>query len=127
MNELSLPRVGISACLLGQPVRHNGDHKRNDWLVDQLGKFVTWVPICPEMEMGLGTPRDTLRLIKAGVSVRMVVVKTGDDLTERAQATAKKIVSRPMDLDAFVFKKDSPSCGLERVKVYGKGGVPSKT
>ena len=56
------PRIGISACLLGQKVRHNGADKRNDWLVDILGKFVRWVPLCPEMEMGLGVPRKTMRL-----------------------------------------------------------------
>lgn len=123
---MTQPRVGISACLLGKKVRHNGEAKRNDWLVDHLGKFVTWVGICPEVEMGLGIPRDTLRLIGTAEKPEMIVVRTQENLTDLAQKTARTLLSKDLDLDCYVFKKDSPSCGLERVKIYGKSGIPDK-
>lgn len=72
-------RIGISACLLGEKVRYDGGHKRDDYLVETFGRFVEWVPVCPEVEMGLGTPRETLRLVRIGQDVRMVMPKTGTD------------------------------------------------
>lgn len=120
------PRIGISACLLGKPVRHNAEHKRNDWLVDQLGKHVTWVEICPEVEMGLGVPRESIHLEGSSKNPRLVAVKTRRDLTQLARDTATKILERDFDFDAFVLKKSSPSCGLERVKVYDSNNSPSR-
>lgn len=122
-------RIGISACLLGRKVRFDGGHKRDDFLVDTFGAYVQWVPICPEVEVGLGTPRETLRLVRDGSQVRMVMPKSGRDLTEEMQAFALKRVAdmRTPDLCGFVLKKDSPSCGMERVKVYDGHGAPSKS
>lgn len=119
-------KIGISSCLLGNRVRHNGEHKFNTWLVEQLGPVVSWLPICPEVEMGLGVPRQTVRLTGSADHPRMVTFKSQEDITDQAHATVEKILAREMKLDAFIFKKDSPTCGLERVKVYGKSGIPTK-
>jgi uncharacterized protein YbbK (DUF523 family) len=117
-------RIGISACLLGERVRWNGDHKREPFLVDTVGRFVEWVPVCPEMEIGLGTPRPPVQLERAakkdGGGTRLVEIESRRDLTKRMDAFAARRVRelRALDLCGFILKKDSPSCGLERVKVW---------
>ncbi len=132
-------RIGVSACLLGNPVRYDGGHKRNALLVDLLGAWVEWVPVCPEIEFGLGVPRPTLRLEHADQpgerepnsgtnTVRLVQPQDRLDLTAPMRRFARK---RAMDLEGcnlsgYVLKKDSPSCGLERVKVYGARGAPRR-
>jgi uncharacterized protein YbgA (DUF1722 family)/uncharacterized protein YbbK (DUF523 family) len=117
-------RVGISACLLGERVRHDGGHKRDPFLVDLLGPHVDWVPVCPEVELGLGVPRPTLRLQGDAGAPRLVVEKTGEDLTHRmarfAEARVREL--QAPGLDGYVLKSRSPSCGLERVRVYDAGG-----
>jgi uncharacterized protein YbgA (DUF1722 family)/uncharacterized protein YbbK (DUF523 family) len=126
---VELIRVGISACLLGQEVRFDGGHKRDRFLTDILGPHVEWVPVCPEVEMGLGTPRETLRLVRAGSGVRMVTTRTSVDHTEGMSTWAKGRLEALAgeDLSGYVLKKDSPSCGMERVKVYDtQGGMPTK-
>jgi uncharacterized protein YbgA (DUF1722 family)/uncharacterized protein YbbK (DUF523 family) len=122
-------RVGISTCLLGEPVRYDGGHKRDPYLVDTLGRYVEWVPVCPEVELGLGTPRETLRLVRIGEEVRMVMPKTGQDHTEGMRAFARKRVREleKEDLCGYILKKDSPSCGMERVRVFDAHGVPAKS
>jgi len=120
------PTIGISACLLGERVRHDGEHKRNDWLVNQLGKYVNWVPICPEVEMGLGIPRETIRMEGSHKNVSLLTVKSRRDLTRLAADSAQKILDRLHNLNAFVLKKGSPSCGVERVKIYGRNSSPSR-
>jgi uncharacterized protein YbgA (DUF1722 family)/uncharacterized protein YbbK (DUF523 family) len=114
-------RVGISACLLGQEVRFDGGHKRDRFLTDVLGPHVEWVAVCPEVEMGLGTPRETLRLVDDRGTTRMVTTRTGVDHTDAMAAWAKRRLAAlaAADLDGYVLKSKSPSCGLERVKVYG--------
>ncbi len=122
-------RIGISACLLGQEVRFDGGHKRDRFLTDILGPHVEWVPVCPEVEMGLGTPRETLRLVRAGGGVRMITTRTSVDHTEGMTSWAHRRLEELAgeDLSGYVLKKDSPSCGMERVKVYdGQGGMPAK-
>jgi uncharacterized protein YbgA (DUF1722 family)/uncharacterized protein YbbK (DUF523 family) len=119
------PQIGISSCLLGNRVRHNGEHKKNNWIVDTLGPFVTWIPICPEVEMHLGVPRETMRLMSEN-NIRLITCKSKQDLTELADSTNERILKRGYNFDSYIFKKDSPSCGLERVKIYGKSGIPSK-
>jgi len=121
-------RIGISACLLGQEVRYDGGHKRDSYLVDTFGRYVEWVPVCPEVEMGLGTPRETLRLVRINNDVRMVMTKTGVDHTDGMRAFAARRVSELAreNLSGYVLKKNSPSCGMERVKVFNAHGVPSK-
>jgi uncharacterized protein YbbK (DUF523 family)/uncharacterized protein YbgA (DUF1722 family) len=116
-------KVGISACLLGNEVRYDGGHKRDAFLADTFGRFVDWVPVCPEVECGLGTPREAMRLVRMGNDVRMITVKTGTDLTARMEKFARRRLPSLVQegLSGYIFKKDSPSCGLERVKVYDVG------
>ena len=125
-------RLGISACLLGHEVRWDGGHKRDSFLIGTVGQFVEWVPVCPEVEVGMSTPRETLRLVSGSggeADVRMVTTKGGEDHTAPMQRWARKRVRElaDEDLDGYVLKRDSPSCGMERVKIYdGKGGVRRK-
>jgi uncharacterized protein YbbK (DUF523 family) len=123
-------KIGVSSCLLGAQVRFDGGHKRNDFLVETLGNFVEFVAICPEMEIGLGVPRETLRLVRseASDSVSLVTTKTGIDLTDRLRSYAeRRVVALTKEkLCGYVLKKDSPSCGMERVRVYGSSGTPAR-
>jgi uncharacterized protein YbgA (DUF1722 family)/uncharacterized protein YbbK (DUF523 family) len=122
------PRLGISACLLGQPVRFDGGHKRDTFLTQKLGPWVDWVSVCPEVGSGLGVPRPTLRLVGASEGPpRLVAPKTGIDHTEAMQRFSAKEIERlrGMHLCGFVLKSKSPSCGMERVKVYG-GAVATR-
>jgi len=122
-------RIGISACLLGDEVRYDGGHKRDDFLADRLARFVTFVRVCPEVEIGLGTPRDPIRLVRAGGALRLVNPKTGDDHTDAMTRYAARRVREiaALDLSGYVLKKNSPSCGMERVKTYDTKGVPAKS
>jgi uncharacterized protein YbgA (DUF1722 family)/uncharacterized protein YbbK (DUF523 family) len=131
MTDAPRVKIGISACLLGEEVRFDGGHKRDRFLTDILGKHVEWVPVCPEVEMGLGTPRETMRLVSAGGSgLRMITTRTGVDHTDgmhRWAARRLEELSRDQpDLCGYVLKKDSPSCGMERVKIYGRAGMPKR-
>jgi FdhD protein len=110
------PRVGISACLLGEPVRYDGRHKRDAWLVDVLGPHVEWVPVCPEVEAGFGTPREAMELQDDGKGgLALMTTETKRDLTETMQRYARRRVDElaGAGLDGYVLKADSPSCGLE--------------
>lgn len=124
-------RIGISACLLGREVRYNGGHKRDDFLVDTFGQFVEWVPVCPEVELGMGTPRPSIRLERmngGNGGVRLRMPSTGQDFTDPMQEFSRQRVEAlaALELDGYVLKKDSPSCGLERVKIYHGAGAPLK-
>ncbi|HSS49454.1 MAG TPA: DUF523 and DUF1722 domain-containing protein [Thermoanaerobaculia bacterium] len=121
-------RIGISSCLLGQEVRYNGGHKRDDFLAGTLGRFVEWVPVCPEVEMGMGVPRPTIRLERIGGGVRLLMPSTGDDLTDAMREFSRSRVEAlaGLGLDGYVLKKGSPSCGMERVKIHQGAGAPSK-
>ncbi|HSS79113.1 MAG TPA: DUF523 domain-containing protein [Thermoanaerobaculia bacterium] len=132
VSETALPpskvRIGISSCLLGQEVRYNGGHKRDDFLVGTLGPFVEWVPVCPEVELGMGVPRPAIRLERIGGDVRLRMPSTGDDLTNAMRDFSRRRVEdlAGMGLDGYVLKKDSPSCGMERVKIHHGAGPPAK-
>lgn len=117
------PRIGISACLLGQEVRYDGGHKRDPFLTETLGPMVEWVPVCPEVEMGLGTPRETLHLVRTPGGIRMTTTRTGIDHTEAMQAWARARLEalEAEGLSGYVLKSDSPSCGMENVKVHEAG------
>ncbi len=121
-------RLGISSCLLGEQVRYDGGHKLDRFLVGTLGPFVEWVPVCPEVEMGLPTPREALRLVGDADHPRLVTSRGGEDLTERMTSWAERRVGElsKEDLCGFVFKSRSPSSGMERVKLYDRHGVPVK-
>ena len=121
-------RIGISACLLGEQVRFDGGHKRDHFLTKILGPHVEYVPVCPEVEMGLGTPRETLRLVRSPAGVRMITTRTGIDHTEGMEEWSAGRLDdlARQDLSGYVLKKDSPSCGMERVKTYGSDGPPTR-
>ena len=121
-------RIGISSCLLGQKVRFDGGHKRDAFLVDTFGVFVEWVPVCPEVELGLGIPREALRLVRKGDEIRMVNTRSGRDIsTEMRQWTRLRVDALAGEnLCGYVLKKDSPSCGMERVKIYAEAGMAEK-
>ena len=118
-------RLGVSACLLGQEVRYDGGHQRDHFLTDTLGPFVEWVPVCPEVEIGLGVPRAAIRLVGDAAAPRLIVEKTGEDLTARMQryARARTRELESLDLHGYVLKRGSPSCGLFRVRIYDEAGA----
>ena len=119
-------RIGISTCLLGENVRYDGGHKRDRFITETLGQFVEFMPVCPEMECGLGVPRESMRLEGNPESPRLVTGRTKIDHTERMVNWARKRVKEleKDDLCGFVFKSNSPSSGMERVRVYGEKGMP---
>ncbi len=123
------PRIGISSCLLGDEVRFDGGHKRDHFLTDVLSPHVEWVRVCPEVEVGMGTPRETLRLVREGDGpIRMVTTRTAVDHTAAMHRWARRRLEElaAENLAGYVLKKDSPSCGMERVKVFGSGGMPRR-
>jgi uncharacterized protein YbgA (DUF1722 family)/uncharacterized protein YbbK (DUF523 family) len=118
-------RLGVSACLLGAKVRFDGGHKRNRFLMDGLGAHFEFVPFCPEVAIGLGTPRPTIRLVGDAQAPRAVGSKDAAlDVTDALRSYSVDTASRLDGLSGFVFKKDSPTCGMERVKVYNDKGMP---
>jgi uncharacterized protein YbgA (DUF1722 family)/uncharacterized protein YbbK (DUF523 family) len=121
-------KLGISACLLGENVRYDGGHKLDRFLANTLGKYVDYVPVCPEFECGLGVPRESMRLVGDTDAPRLVTNTTKQDHTERMLKWAAKRVAEleKEGLCGFVFKKNSPSSGMERVKVYNDKGMPVK-
>lgn len=121
-------RLGVSSCLLGEQVRFDGGHKHDRFLTDLLGRHVDWVPVCPELEVGMGVPREAVRLEGDVEAPRMVGVRTKTDHTSAMARFARARVRQleALALHGYVFKKGSPSCGMERVRVYADGGVPSR-
>jgi len=122
-------KVGVSSCLLGVKVRWNGDHKQDRYITDILGRFFEWVPVCPEFETGMGVPRETVRLVKDGAETLMLGTKSRKDWTVpmRKFARQKTAELAPEALCGFIFKKGSPSCGMERVALYNPAGMPAGT
>ncbi|MDP2046177.1 MAG: DUF523 and DUF1722 domain-containing protein, partial [Deltaproteobacteria bacterium] len=120
-------RLGISACLLGEPVRFDGGHQLDRFITDTLGQYVEFVPVCPEAECGLGVPREAMRLVGDPEAPRLVTVRTKIDLTGRMVTWARKRVEEleQEDLRGFIFKSKSPSSGMERVRVYSETGQGS--
>ncbi len=126
-NEIPI-RVGISSCLLGEKVRFDAGHKKDLYLTNILGKYVEWIPVCPEVEVGMGVPREAIRLVGKPNNPNLVGTKSGKDWTDEmkkfSQMRNKQLAE--MNLSGFIFKKDSPTCGMERVRVYSQSGSPSK-
>ena len=115
-------KVGISSCLLGEKVRFDSGHKRNDYVTGVLKDYFEFVPFCPEVEIGLGIPREPIRLIAVGEEVRCVGTKNAElDVTQALDDVADKQGAWQEQLCGYILKKDSPSCGMERVKVYSNG------
>ncbi len=121
-------RIGVSSCLLGNPVRYDGGHKHDRYITDILANYFHFVAVCPEVECGLPVPRETMRLVGNSENPRLVTSKSGIDHTEKMLSFCnQKLRSlESEDLKAFIFKKDSPSSGLYRVKVYGESGQAQK-
>jgi uncharacterized protein YbgA (DUF1722 family)/uncharacterized protein YbbK (DUF523 family) len=121
-------RIGISSCLLGNEVRWNSGHKLDKYLAHTLGQFVEYVPVCPEVEAGFGVPRESFRLVGVPDSPRLVTFKSKTDHTDRMLTWAQKRVREleKEELCGFIFKSDSPSSGMIRVKVYNEKGMPHK-
>jgi uncharacterized protein YbgA (DUF1722 family)/uncharacterized protein YbbK (DUF523 family) len=121
-------RIGISSCLLGEKVRFDGGHKRDAYIVSTLGQFFQWVPVCPEMELGLGTPRESLRLVGTPEAPRLVATRSQQDYTEAMQRYAAERLTALSQhgLHGYILKKDSPSCGMERVRVYSQDGTAQR-
>lgn len=127
MTYAERPTIGISSCLLGQKVRYDGSAKRDRWIVDQLGKYVDYQPICPEVAIGLGTPRPPIRLVGTPESYRVVGVDDPTtDVTGALEDFALDMSSRLGGISGYVFMSKSPSCGMERVKLYAENGHASK-
>jgi uncharacterized protein YbgA (DUF1722 family)/uncharacterized protein YbbK (DUF523 family) len=126
----SRPRVGISSCLLGESVRYDGGHKRDRFITDVLGTCIEWVPVCPEVEVGMGVPRPSIRLEGKTANPRLVEPKGGEDWTERMAAYNARRLRQlgELKLSGYILKKDSPTCGMERVRVYPEsGGAPERS
>ncbi|KIH78063.1 Uncharacterized conserved protein YbgA, DUF1722 family [Geoalkalibacter ferrihydriticus] len=121
-------RIGISSCLLGENVRYDGGHQLDRLIRDFLGPYLEFVPVCPEVEVGLPIPRETLRLVGDPEHPRLVFSRSGEDITERMESWAQKRCEALAkdNLCGFIFKGRSPSSGMERVKLYDKNGVPAK-
>lgn len=128
VSQQPIIRLGVSACLLGERVRHDGGHKHDRYLSDVLGRFVEWVPVCPEVELGLGVPRPTIRLEGAPDAPRLVEPKAGRDLTRAMDRYARRRVREleALRLHGFVCKSKSPSCGRAGLPVYGAAGRASR-
>jgi uncharacterized protein YbgA (DUF1722 family)/uncharacterized protein YbbK (DUF523 family) len=122
-------KIGVSTCLLGEKVRFDGGHKHNRYITQTLGQFFEFVPVCPESECGLGIPREAMRLVGAVDAPRLLTNKTRMDHTDQMLSWAEGRLDalEKEKLCGFIFKKDSPSSGLYRVKVYNDKGQPVKT
>ena len=122
-------RVGISSCLLGEEVRYDGGHQKDAYITGVLARYFTWVPVCPELEVGMGVPREPIRLVGDAAAPRLLGVTSGTDHTERMNEFARRRVDelRRRELSGYILKRASPSCGLERVKVYAGEGPAART
>ena len=117
--------VGISSCLLGNEVRYNASHCRDAYINGTLSAFFEFHPFCPEVGIGMGVPRPTIRLVQSDDEVRVVGVKEPDlDVTEALRRYTDEHLAEVKPLNGFIFKKGSPSCGMERVKIYNSKGMP---
>ena len=129
-NSSSRPiRIGISLCLLGEKVRYDGGHKHDRFLTDTLGEYFEWVPVCPEVELGMGTPREPIHLVELQGDLRLVGIRSKTDHTDAMRSYARRRAEQlaSENLSGYILKKDSPSCGLERVRVYQGPGHATRS
>lgn len=121
-------RIAISACLLGQPVRFNGGHKASTLCMEVLAKHFEFIPVCPEMAIGLGTPREAIRLVGDPAAPKALGTKDATrDLTAPLAAYAQQMAQSLGEINGYILMQKSPSCGMERVKVYQDNGYPAGT
>jgi uncharacterized protein YbbK (DUF523 family) len=118
------PCVGISPCLLGEKVRYDGGHRHNRYITDILGKYFGWIPVCPEVECGLGIPREPMQLVGDPAKPRIVTISAGIDHTDRMMKWAeKKLVQLEKEgLCGFIFKSNSPSSAIRGVRIISPSG-----
>jgi uncharacterized protein YbgA (DUF1722 family)/uncharacterized protein YbbK (DUF523 family) len=122
------PVIAVSSCLLGEQVRFDGGHKRDSWIIGPLGEFFDYRPICPEVAIGLGIPRPPIHLTGDPDTPRAVGVKDPTmDVTDKLEGFARETAGRLQDVCGYILKSKSPSCGMERVKLYGQHGGQKKT
>ncbi len=116
-------RLGVSSCLLGNEVRFDGGHTRDRFLCETLGQWAMWVPVCPEVEIGMTIPRPSIRIVESDAGLRLVAPSTEEDFTKRMHTYATRRAKQlaEMDLDGYILQKNSPSCGMERISVYRDG------
>lgn len=125
---MSKPKIGISACLLGEPVRFNGGHKKHEWISSTLSETADFEHFCPEVGIGQPTPRPAMRLLaKDGAIIATDSDTQTEDFTEKLKTYYQEQHSNIAELDGFILMQGSPSCGMERVKVYGSGMMPEKS
>lgn len=119
-------RLGVSACLLGEKVRYDGQHKLDRFLTDTLGQWVEWVPVCPEVECGLPVPRESMHLVGDPDRPRLVTIRSGTDNTKRMQAWSEERLNalEGEELGGYIFKSRSPSSGMQGIKIYSPEGMP---
>lgn len=119
-----MPKIGISACVMGSNVRFDGGHKRSSFVMDKLAPFVSLVPLCPEVGMGMGIPRPTIHLRETGQGLRLTDAKDGAvDHTQRMHDFFAQQAAQLAELDGYILAAKSPSCGMERIKVYSEQGA----
>jgi uncharacterized protein YbbK (DUF523 family) len=118
-------RIGISSCLLGEEVRYDGGHKRDAYINDTLSECFEFVSVCPEVAIGLGTPREPIRLVRSGDEIRVRGVEDPErDVTDSLRELGGRMAGELTDISGYLFKSGSPSCGMARVKVYTPQGMP---
>jgi len=119
-------KLGISTCLLGEKVRYDGGHKLDRFLVNTVGAFVEWIPICPEVECGLPIPRESMRLVESSDGIRLKTGKTNIDHTPRMLTWAGERLDllEKEDICGYIFKSKSPSSGMRDIKIYSEKGMP---
>lgn len=116
--------IGISSCLLGEEVRYDGGHKHNPYITETLGEYFGFIPFCPEVDIGLGVPREPIHLIKVDGETRCVGTRSeGLDVTERLIRSADEQQAWQQGICGYILKNSSPSCGMERVRQYCNGSV----
>lgn len=121
-------RIGISSCLVGQEVRFDGGHKRNGYVLNSLSQYFEFVPYCPEVAIGMGVPRPPMRLVQQQDGVHAVGTQDPSlDNTEALRDYAFEVAGQLQAVSGYILKKDSPSCGMERVRVYDSNNIPART
>ncbi len=118
---MSRPRIGISACLLGEPVRYDGSGRRRGRILEYFAERVEWSPVCPEVETGMGVPRETVELAAAPDGLRLLGTQSGKDHTAAMRAWSAKRLEELDGIGGFILKARSPSCGLRGVPVRNRG------
>jgi uncharacterized protein YbbK (DUF523 family) len=122
-------RIAISACLFGERVRYDGGHRRDDALLDAWRGIVEWVPVCPEAECGMGTPREPVRLVRTGSRIRMLGVDSRNEVTQQMESFARGRIDALVEagICAYVLKARSPSCGVGSTPLFDAEGNTERT